>query len=352
MQSRWIAAVALALFGSFLLAAPSARALEPQVRDDAGFFSRQAIDQANDIIKQIKQVHGKDVMVEAFVSLPSDMQAQYDPANKDQFFENWLTSRAKELGVNGVYVLICKEPSRVQIGIGKETRQRAFTTSDRDQMRDILLKAFRAKQFDEGLIAALSYAQQAFDRNMKMSSAAPAPAGTGDGAASSPQPAQPRVVSAPPVPSSRSSGLFGLGSCLTVAILGIVLLVVIRFVRRMMTGGGSSPRGPVGGGGGPFGGYGAGPPASGGGFGRGVLGGILGGILGGYAQDRWSHGSGGQAQGAPPPLPPTSGGGIFDEPSSSSLPSDQGQDFSSSGGDFGGDSGGGGGGDSSSGGDF
>src|SRR6476660_6744325 len=108
IQTRRFAAFGLALLCSFAFASSTARALEPQVRDDAGFFSRQAIDQANDIIKQIKQVHGKDVMVETFATIPSDMQAQYDPANKDQFFENWLTSRAKELGVNSVYVLICK----------------------------------------------------------------------------------------------------------------------------------------------------------------------------------------------------------------------------------------------------
>src|SRR5437016_8860069 len=113
------ATVMFALISCLLLAGKAA-ALEPQVRDDAGFFSPQTVEQANAIIKQIKDDHGKDVMIETFAAIPADLQAQYDPDRKDQFFENWLTSRAKELGVNGVYVLICKDPSRAQLGVGKE----------------------------------------------------------------------------------------------------------------------------------------------------------------------------------------------------------------------------------------
>src|SRR5439155_20154012 len=126
------ATVLFALIGCLTLAAAPARALDPQVRDDASFFSSQSVEQANTIIRQIKQDHGKDVMVETFPKIPDDQLPQFDPTRKDQFLDKRLTVRAKELGVNGVYILICKDPSRVQVGVGKETRQRAFTEANRD----------------------------------------------------------------------------------------------------------------------------------------------------------------------------------------------------------------------------
>src|SRR3954449_13253910 len=92
---RPMSVVCATLFAWLALAAPT-RPLEPQVRDDGGFFSAQTVDQANAIIRQIKRDHGKDVMVETFSTIPDDMKSRYDPARRDQFFEEWLTQRAKE----------------------------------------------------------------------------------------------------------------------------------------------------------------------------------------------------------------------------------------------------------------
>jgi hypothetical protein len=383
--------IVLALLALFVGAAPrNAVALDPQVRDDAGFFSPSAIRQANDIIRQIKTVHNKDFMIETYPGIPPEMQGQYSDQNKDQFFQEWNTRRAQQLGVNGVYVLITKEPGHVEVGVGKETRQRAFTLADRDRVRDILLRAFRAKQFDQGLLSAVTAAKEAFDRNMAATGAGGGLSGSSAGGGASggagggglpdsgsarslpgPQSNVPPANAPTNVPIRRSATSCGaLGGCLPILLIVIGIIVVVSIFRRMRRGGGGY--GGSGGGGPapgapypPQGGYGYGPGygGGGGGFGRGLLGGLLGGWLGGWAQDHWSRS--GTAQGAP--LPPADSGG-FNEPASPTFPSDQGHGFESSGGDFGGpadaagssDFGGGGGGDfggggdssSSSGGDF
>src|SRR3569832_76007 len=76
------------------------------VRDDAKFFTPAAIDEAEQIIKDINSQYKKDVRIETFATIPDDRKAAFDPANKDEFFSQWATERARAAGVNGVYVLI------------------------------------------------------------------------------------------------------------------------------------------------------------------------------------------------------------------------------------------------------
>src|SRR5438034_7623536 len=46
---------------------------DPRVEDDAGFFSADAVTKANATIKQIKQDHNIDVMIETFAQIPSEL---------------------------------------------------------------------------------------------------------------------------------------------------------------------------------------------------------------------------------------------------------------------------------------
>ena len=92
-----------------------AGAAEPRVRDDAGFFGRDAVRRADDTIAQIKQRFGKDLMVETFASIPTDLQERYRRDGKERFFEEWGRERGRALGLNGIEVLICREPARVEV---------------------------------------------------------------------------------------------------------------------------------------------------------------------------------------------------------------------------------------------
>ena len=331
-----------------VLAPAPARAASYGVRDDSHFFSASAVDQANDLIRQIRSGDDRDVLVVTYEGIPDDKLADFKDKGKDAFFKDWVQEIGRDNRVTGIVILLTKTPGHLQIAVGNKT-QRVFTLADRDQLTSQMLGAVKAKDNDQALLGGLRFIKERIERRASSGQA---------GAANAPPP-----YSSGGTSSSSSGGGFS-WLCLGIGIL-IVVFVIIRAAtgNRSYSGGpgyGAPP--PPGGyppgyGGGYGGGYGYG--GGGGGFGRGLLGGLLGGALGGWAYDRFSRGSGfdSSANAAPPN---SSAGGDFG--SSSSGPdtsySSSGGDFdssSSSGGDFGAGSGGGGdfgGGDSSSGGDF
>jgi uncharacterized membrane protein YgcG len=137
------------------------------VRDDAHFFSADAIDQAGKVVAQIKQKHQRDLLVETFASIPTDLQDKFETQGKQKFFEEWSQQRARQQGVQGVYVLICKDPSHLQVAVGNQTAQRLFTTADRDELARTLLQRFRDKKYDQGLLEAAQFVQQRLDAHSK-----------------------------------------------------------------------------------------------------------------------------------------------------------------------------------------
>lgn len=326
---------------ALLLSAASAPAAPLGVRDEAHFFSADAIRQADQTIQQINQRHQEDLLIETLPSVPQDKQDQLQQLGKAKFFEQWANDRARQQGVNGVYVLITRDPTHLQAAVGNHTRQRVFTLQDRDELSKQLIAAFKIKQYDQGLISAVDFVSSRMDAN-----GGSAPARTGS--AAPPVGAYPQTntppTNAPTLP--RGTTGFHLGGIACVIIGVILFIVLIRGIFGRSGGGrpgGYYPPGaggyPQGGGypppqGGYGGGYGGG--GGGGGFGRGFLGGLLGGAVGGYAADRWMH-PGQQGGGAIPPA----GGGATSDPGSQTDTS-----FSSTGGDFGSsDQGGGGGAD-------
>jgi uncharacterized membrane protein YgcG len=150
------AAVLMALFPV------SSFALNPEVRDQAGFFSADAVSKANDIIREIKREQKKDLLIEAFPRPPAgkeDEASSADAKEKDRFFADWALERARAEEVNGIYVLICKAPPYVKVAVGKETH-RVFSDDDRDRLGEILVKAFHEKNYDDGLLEGVRFVQR------------------------------------------------------------------------------------------------------------------------------------------------------------------------------------------------
>src|SRR5688572_20820077 len=91
---------------------------KPRVEDNAGFFSPNALNQANERIAQIKRDHGKDLHIETHASIPAALRGQYQPEQRQQFFDAWAKQRAAELKIDGVLVLITREPSFLKVTAG------------------------------------------------------------------------------------------------------------------------------------------------------------------------------------------------------------------------------------------
>src|SRR3954464_10050886 len=101
-----------------LASARPAMALRPVVLDGADLFKPDTIDKADAVIQQIKKATGKDLMVEAYPTIPDAMRPDIARKGKERFYFDWMVQRANALKVDGVIILITQEPGRLQIGIG------------------------------------------------------------------------------------------------------------------------------------------------------------------------------------------------------------------------------------------
>jgi TPM domain len=328
-------------------------AVVPEVKDAAGFFTRGALAKANAQITEIQKKFRKDLLIETFPGVPADKAEAFgklDKQGRSRFFQDWAIERARGERVEGIYVLITKQPGHVQVEVGKNEQKRGFRVpTDTDRLSKILLQNFQKKEYDSGLLEAVQFVEQKLGENL----------GVAARPASEPLPAiidQGVHKVAPAV--QGASGMSWILIIIVVLIGFWILRALFRGIFHMLGGGG--PRqygpgpGPGPGYGGPGAGYGGpGYGGGGGGFMSGMLGGLFGAAAGNWLYDSFGRGGGGFGGGG------FGGGGGSYGGGSGPAPSDADQDYSGSGGDFGGgsqDDGGGSGGDfgggDSGGGDF
>ena len=77
---------------------------------------------------------------------------------KEKFFHEVVTERVKEEKLNGIYIIVCKDPSYLYVGT---TGDAAFPSSAGSMIRQAMLASLRAKKFDEGLQRSLQIALDA-----------------------------------------------------------------------------------------------------------------------------------------------------------------------------------------------
>src|SRR5262249_22553435 len=110
------------------------------IRDEGEFFSTEAKRKALESIAELRQRYGKDLVIETFKEIPAERKKDYKAEDRNRFFAAWANERAKTLGIDGVYILVCRAPSHLQVTVGNETRKKAFTTEDRNRLSELLLK--------------------------------------------------------------------------------------------------------------------------------------------------------------------------------------------------------------------
>ena len=326
--ARWVIVPAL-VAGWLGAAAPAPAALAPEVRDEAKLFKPETVAKANATLREIKDRYKKDLLIETYPEIPADRKKDYKPEEKGAFFQKWARDRARAVEVNGVYILICKEPKHLQVEVGNETRKKAFTTENRDDLAKLLTDKFRKSDWDGGLTEGVDFVETKLRTNLgRTSEATPG--------AARPAPPVARGGDAAHVGGDdKGSGIMGWICIGLVVLLGVWVLFGLI---RAFTGGGA--RGGYGPGYGGGGGYGPGYGGGGGGFLSSLVGGMFGAAAGMWMYNNvfggHTGGFGGSAYGGGPDYGNTG----------AAAPEDT--DYTGSGGDFGGDDAGGGGG----GGDF
>src|SRR5439155_12483546 len=240
MKTTTLTALALLVALPLLALSSPARAAtaKAEVADNAAFFSADAVRQANQKLDDIDAKYGKQMRVETYPTIPDEQRGNYNEANKRQFFQNWTRRRAQETGITGVFVLICKEPSSLQVEVGKNTAASgAFTLADRTRLANQMLAAFRQKNYDPALLDAVNFfettlaqhqggQQKPAESSSSSSSAVPATPPSPQSSPPSPQSSTPRPYNLPPARPSGGGGAGGGG----VTFGGILLFVIILLV--------------------------------------------------------------------------------------------------------------------------
>ena len=288
------------------------------VRDNGDFFSDSAKKEATRKISEIESQFKKELVVETFAAVPEEIKRGVDLTDKTalkRMFDQWTLREAKQQNVNGIYILISREPAHLQIVIGNDTRNKAFTEKDRDSLATLMLSRLRAKQNDEALSECVKFISTTMSGHASPSSRVNS--ATSSTASSS-------------VRASRTEQATPWGWIIT-AVIGIAAVWLIVGVLRSFMGGRGATAGsgmmPGGGGGGMF---------------NSLLGGMFGAAAGMWLYDQFS-GSHGNAWGGEQENRGTGSTGF----------SGQDTDYSGTGGDFDGDySGGDSGGSDGGGGDF
>ncbi len=335
----------------WLLAGAPARAAVPEVRDDAKFFKADTIKRVNAIIREIHDKYQRDLFIETYPTPPGgEAEAAkvkaMDKNRREEFYSNWLRERARDLRVDGVYVVITRNPPEVEVGVGGETRKRDFTSDNRRELQRLMVDRFKKKEFDDGLVAAAEYVRDSM-RSHHVAASPQTPTKT----TTAPAPSPSVPVGQRPVEhhdAGAAGWLGGLGGLLCLAVVAILVIWLVVGLIRAFTGGGRSYGGPGGyaGGGGYGPGYGPGYGGGGGGFMSGVLGGLFGAAAGSWMYDRFFRGDTGHNSGGNWGAGSAYGAGA--EPAAPGHVSDEGRDFETGGGDFGGDAGAPGGGGATS----
>lgn len=298
-------------FAALLVGTSVGRAGLGGIRDGGAFFSDDAKADASRTIGDVERTLKKDIVIETFPEIPEAVKGGVNVADKaalNRLFVEWAEKQARQQAVNGVYVLISKQPAHLQVVVGNQTLKQLFTTTDRDALVSTMRTKLHARDNDGALREGVNFVAS----TMRAHAAGSGHAGTVQ-------------------KSDSQSTESGFGSGWLLPVIGGLLIgwIIFGLLRAMMNRGGAGAAGmPQG--------------AGGGGFFSSLIGGMFGAAAGMWMYNQFlgsdSHAS------TPSDHNANGDGGV----------SGQDTDYSSSGSDFGNDSGGGdsGGGDSGGGGDF
>lgn len=288
--------------------ATTTRAQFGGIRDNGAFFSEAAKAEASRQIAEIGAHFRREVVIETFKTVPDDVKHGVNLEDRtavNRLYEQWALRQARQQKVNGVYILLSKEPAHLQVLVGNETQNTLFSLRDRDALVGVMLAKLRTHKNDDALLEGINLVAATMKNQAVTRSRAVVPPRRAEAAAAeTPNP----------------------WNWVIAAIVGLAVAWIIVGIVRALSNRGNTAGVPEGGG------------ASGGGFMSSLIGGMFGAAAGMWLYDQFS------------------GSHDLDRGNDSYGDNDtrrRDSDYSSSGDTFGDDSGGGdsGGGDSS-GGDF
>jgi uncharacterized membrane protein YgcG len=159
-MNRHIPLAALTLTCAWWLLLPDrAAAVAPVIVDGGEFFSADAVKKANEQIRELYRKYDRDLLIETFKTVPAELAEKAKSLSKeerDKLFETWAREQAEARAVNGIYILITREPPRLQVEVSPRFRS-VVDGRSKDRLLNMLLNDFRNKNFDAGLDEAVKF---------------------------------------------------------------------------------------------------------------------------------------------------------------------------------------------------
>ena len=134
------------------------------IRDEAKFFSPDAVQKANQEIALIAHRYGRDLLIETYSTVPTDDAERVRAMNADdrlKYVRGWARKRTQAERLNGVMILICRSPSILYVNVSEKARS-VVTKAEEASIHAALLAAFRGKKYDDGLAEAVRLVREAF----------------------------------------------------------------------------------------------------------------------------------------------------------------------------------------------
>jgi hypothetical protein len=155
----------LLVFSSLAIGASHVRAVAPEVHDQAKFFSAEELKKANEKIRDVMRQYDKDLMIETYATVAAEPGAErvkaMSRADRNKYFHTWAEDRVRAMVVNGIYILVCKEPPHVQVEVTPAARPQ-FGPKAYEKLIGMLIADFHEHHFDQGLERAIGFVQEQF----------------------------------------------------------------------------------------------------------------------------------------------------------------------------------------------
>jgi hypothetical protein len=127
------------------------------VLDEAGLFSPAALAAARDKIHQIRKEYHAAVLIDTVNQPPASDRSKANSWlawKRAEYFHDWAKVRSQELGVEGIHILICKQPRNIAVVAWPERFEAQFNRNDCTGI-ERLLKNQLVSSPDDALLTAL-----------------------------------------------------------------------------------------------------------------------------------------------------------------------------------------------------
>jgi S1-C subfamily serine protease len=126
-------------------------------KDEGGFFSQEAWMRVQPAAEKLFKEKKIDLLVETYKISPKGDVAKLkamSAAERESFYKEFTGERAKELGLEGIYVFVCRSPAYVYVGISHSLATKVPSGFSSIVSRKMIAQ-FQDKKYDEGLKDAI-----------------------------------------------------------------------------------------------------------------------------------------------------------------------------------------------------